>query len=195
MTLITRSSTLSAPQHSDKQALYLQISSKAVLTDSDRMAAMESRRDQLLQDKSHDPTKPTRKLVEPTICESCGATFRAGRWTWEPGPAEAARSTCSACQRIRDDYPAGFVTVRGSFTKAHRDEILAVIRHTENREKQDHPINRIIRIDDDEEGLVVRTTEPHLTQAIGKALRGAFKGTLKLSYEEDIVRVLWTRES
>jgi len=156
---------------------------------------MENRRDQLLREKSHDPTKPTRSLADPTVCQSCGATFRAGRWTWQPGPAEAPRSTYSACQRIRDDYPAGFVTICGSFTKTHRDEILAVIRHTEDREKSSHPINRIIRIDDDDKGFVVRTTEPHLTQAIGKALQRAFKGTLKLSYEEDIVRATWTRES
>jgi NMD protein affecting ribosome stability and mRNA decay len=156
---------------------------------------MKNRRDQLRQDDSHDPTKPTRKLADPTVCQTCGATFRAGRWTWQPGPTEAPRSTCSACQRIRDDYPAGFVTIGGAFTKAHRDEILAVIRHTENREKETHPINRIIRIDDDDKGFVVRTTETHLAQAIGKAIRGAFKGTLKLSYEEDIVRVDWTRES
>ncbi len=156
---------------------------------------MKDRRDELRHDESHDPTKPTQKLADPTACQSCGASFRAGRWTWQPGPAEAPRSTCSACQRIRDDYPAGFVTVRGSFTKAHRDEILAVINHTEDREKQSHPINRIIRIDDDGDGLIVRTTETHLPQAIGKALRGAFKGTLKLDYEEDIVRVVWERES
>jgi NMD protein affecting ribosome stability and mRNA decay len=156
---------------------------------------MKNRRDELRHEESHDPTKPRQKLIEPTVCQSCGATFRAGRWTWQSGPAEAPRSTCSACQRIKDDYPAGFVTVRGKFAKVHRDEILAVINHTEDREKQAHPINRIIRIDDDGDGFIVRTTETHLAQAIGKSLRGAFKGTLKLSFEEDIVRVVWERES
>ena len=156
---------------------------------------MEIRRDQLRKDESHDPTKPTQKLADPTVCRSCGATYRAGRWTWQLGPANAPQSICSACQRIRDDYAAGFVTIRGGFASDHRDEILTVVRHTEDREKDTHPINRIIDIADDEEGLVVRTTETHLAQAIGKALRGAFKGTLKLDYEEDIVRAAWERES
>lgn len=155
---------------------------------------MEKRRDLLLDNESHDPTKPTRKLADPTVCPECGATYHAGRWTWQTGPAEAPRSLCSACERIKDDYAAGFVSVRGQFTKDHRDEILNLIRNTEEREKEDHPIKRIMDIVDVEDGFVLRTTEVHLAQAIGKALHKAFTGHLELSYEEDIVRVDWVRE-
>jgi len=155
---------------------------------------MEKRRDLLLKDESNDPTKPTRKLADPTVCPECGATYHSGRWTWRTGPAEAPRSLCSACQRIKDDYAAGFVTVRGGFASEHRDEILNLIRNTEDREKEDHPIKRIMDIVEVEGGLDLRTTEVHLAQTIGKALHKAFKGNLELSYDEDIVRVAWERE-
>jgi NMD protein affecting ribosome stability and mRNA decay len=155
---------------------------------------MPKRRDQLLREKSHDPTKPTMKPPNPAVCPDCGATYIDGRWTWRPGPAEAPRQLCSACKRTRDNYPAGFVTIRGRFAFAHRDEIVRIARNTEAHEKEAHPINRIMSSSEDEEQLLFQTTEVHLAQAIGKAIRAAFKGELKLAYEEDIVRVDWHRD-
>jgi len=63
----------------------------------------------------HDPYKARAHLKDPTVCESCKATYREGRWTWTAGPADAPRVLCPACQRTRDRYPAGFVTLRGGF--------------------------------------------------------------------------------
>lgn len=155
---------------------------------------MQKRRDQFLKDASHDPTKPTKKMPDPTVCPDCGATYIDGRWTWRHGPAEAPRHPCSACQRIRDDYPAGFVTIEGRFAMSHRDEILRIANNAEAREKETHPINRIMRISEEDEKIVIRTTEIHLAQAIGKAIHRAFEGDLEISYDEDIVRVHWTRD-
>ena len=155
---------------------------------------MERRRDQLRHPQSNDPIRPSQKLVDPTVCPDCQATYHEGRWTWRPGPVDAPRHLCSACERIRDDYAAGFVRVRGRFALAHRDEILAIIRNTEARQKQEHPIHRLMDVVEDGADLFLRTTEPHLAQAIGHALEGAFKGKLVLDFEEDIVRILWERE-
>ena len=155
---------------------------------------MQERRDQMRADRSHDPTKSTRKLADPTVCPDCGASYHEGRWTWRPGPVDAPRRRCSACERIRDDYPAGFVTIGGRFAREHRDEILRLAQNTEEREKQDHPINRIIGFVEEDDTIVVRTTETHLAQAIGKALRSAYQGELELGFEEDVVRVRWWRD-
>ena len=156
---------------------------------------MQTRRDQLLRDESHDPTKPLLKMSDPTVCPDCGATYIDGRWTWRHGPAEAPRRLCSACQRIRNNYAAGFVTVSGSFARAHRDEIVQLVRNIEAREKKSHPIKRIMSLTETEDELVISTTEVHLAQAIGKALNGAFTGTLRFDFEEDIVRVDWRRDT
>ena len=156
---------------------------------------MQTRRDELRQSESHDPTKPLRKLTDPTVCPECGATYIEGRWTWRHGPVEARRELCSACQRTRDDYPAGFITVSGPFASAHRDEILRMIRNTESREKESHPIKRIIAIDERGDEINITTTDIRLAQSIGKALESAFKGRLEIDFEEDIVRVSWNRNS
>jgi len=84
--------------------------------------------------------------------------------------------------------------VRGEFAEHHRDEILLIARNVETREKNSHPINRIMNIVEEDKDLVIKTTESHLAQAIGKALHGALSGDLELSYQEDIVRVEWSRD-
>ena len=156
---------------------------------------MQQRRDQLRRDESHDPTKRTKKLPDPTVCPDCGATYRDGRWTWKHGPVEAPRHLCAACERVRDGYPAGFVTARGHFALGHRDEIIRIARNTEAAEKREHPIKRIMNTIEDPEGVVFETTELHLAQAIGRAIHGAFKGDLEVAFAEDIVRVNWSRDA
>ena len=68
------------------------------------------RRDRLLQEAVHDSYKNKGKLSEPTLCTECGAVFHAGRWQWLPKPQKAAQTCCPACHRIRDGFPAGYVS-------------------------------------------------------------------------------------
>jgi len=157
-------------------------------------SAMEARRDRLFRDKSHDPTRRERKLADPTVCPDCGATYTEGRWTWEPAPPAASQTLCSACERVRDDYPAGFITIAGDFVHKHREEILQLARNVEAREKAEHPIKRIMTISKESDPLQITTTDIHLAQGIGRALASAFKGDLEIDFEEDIVRVVWRRD-
>ena len=152
------------------------------------------RREQLLQEVVHATYTLPRKLAEPVRCPDCGAVYREGRWTWKNGgPANDAR--CPACQRIRDDFPAGFVSVSGEFFARHRDEILALVRGCEAAEKAGHPLERIMKVADDTGGVLVTTTGVHLARRIGDALEGAYKGTLEFHYnkEEQLLRVSWSR--
>lgn len=153
------------------------------------------RRDRLIQDHEHDPYRSRRKPAEPTCCTACGAVFRDGRWRWGAAPADAQRELCPACHRIRDGYPAGFVTLAGEFAKAHRDEILGLVRHVEEREKADHALQRIIASEPEADALVVTTTDPHLARAIGHAVYAAYGGELEVHYapEEALARVRWSR--
>lgn len=145
----------------------------------------------------HDPYRARVHLQDPTVCEGCGATYRKGRWSWEPGPTDAPRALCAACQRTRDRYPAGFVTLRGSFLAAHRDDILNLVRNVEARECREHPMNRVMEVEDraaDE--ILVTTTDMHLARAIGNAIHAAHKGELDTRYagEDSLLRVTWMRE-
>ena len=64
-------------------------------------------------DAIDDPYARRSKPGEPTVCSDCGAVFHAGRWQWGPAPGGSERALCAACQRIRDDYPAGVVSLAG----------------------------------------------------------------------------------
>jgi hypothetical protein len=84
----------------------------------------------------------------------------------------------------------------GEFVASHRDEILGLVRNEETRVKAEHPLARIIKIEDQAEapeGLVITTTDPHLARRMGEALHHAHHGTLTFRYEkdEDLIRVNW----
>jgi hypothetical protein len=137
------------------------------------------------------------KLPDVTVCGDCEAVFRGGRWRWAQvaHPSGTRREICPACRRIRDRYPAGEVTIRGEFARAHRDEVLARVRSIEFKEKKLRPLNRLMEIRDADDALVVTTTDVHLAHAIGTALFAAYRGTLHAPWAEegDLLRVSWER--
>jgi NMD protein affecting ribosome stability and mRNA decay len=142
-----------------------------------------------------DPYRLRSKPPEPAHCPTCQAVYNGGRWTWDRKPHDAYEHTCPACQRIRDQFPAGYVMIKGEFFAEHRDEIIALITSKEDREKADRPLQRIMAIEDVRDGLQVTTTDSHLARGIGEALHDAYKGDLKLRYsrDENLLRATWKR--
>lgn len=142
-----------------------------------------------------DPYKAGEKYSEPTVCSQCGAIYRDGRWGWSKLPAFGTERLCQACHRINDRFPAGILTLRGDFVQQHKAELVALARHQEEIEKTDHPLNRIIDIEETGEGIVINTTDIHLPHRIGEACKRAFDGALDVHYDEDayFVRADWSR--
>ena len=157
--------------------------------------ARQFRREHGIDTPLDDPYRATRKPPEPTRCPSCSASFQDGRWTWERAPADSHEQLCPACQRTEDNFPGGYVVIKGEYLKAHREEILAVINGKEKREKTEHPLQRIMEIKDVAGGLQIATTDSHMARGIGEALHNAFQGDLKIRYskDENLVRVAWKR--
>jgi len=155
----------------------------------------QPRRDRLIREHVHDPYKTRLKLPEPTVCPQCGAVFHEGRWHWAPRPEPAHEELCQACHRINDRYPAGELTIAGGFVPRHKDEILQLARHQEEQEKAEHPLHRIMEIEERDGAIVVRTTDIHLPRRIGEALHHAYRGDLDFHYDEEayFIRVRWTR--
>lgn len=151
------------------------------------------RRDQLLQEAVHDSYKTKGKLPDHTLCPDCGAVFHAGHWQWLAKPKEAHQAYCPACHRIRDHFPAGYVSLSGDFFAAHEQEILQMIRNHEVREKAEHPLQRIMDIEKTEHATMVTTTDIHLARGIGDALHHAYQGELEFHYnpEQNLLRVNW----
>jgi hypothetical protein len=155
----------------------------------------QSRRDRLIREHVHDPYATRLKLREPTVCPRCGAVFHEGRWRWAPRPSPVLEELCQACHRINDHSPAGELTISGDFATRHRHEILHLVRHQEEQEKSEHPLHRIMDIEELDGAIVVRTTDIHLPRRIGAALRHAYHGELAFHYEEGayFIRIWWTR--
>lgn len=153
------------------------------------------RRDRLIQEYEHDTYKNRGKLPEPTICKECGSVFQKGRWQWGARPVDAHETLCPACHRIQDRCPGGYLTLTGPFLAAHRDEILHRLRNVEDREKQQHPLRRIMAVEADGENLNVTTTDMQLARSLGEAVHDAYKGELDYRYTEEanILRVNWSR--
>ena len=151
--------------------------------------------DRLIHEHLHDPYRRRKKPHDPACCPQCSAVFQEGRWRWGAPPAGGHEELCPACQRQKDGLAAGNVILKGEFQESHRDEIIGLVKNEEAREKEEHPLNRIMKIEENGKMLVVQTTDIHLPRRIGVALHNAWGGELDLQYEEEeyFIRVTWQR--
>ena len=157
-----------------------------------RRIAGHAQEDQIL-----DPYQRQQKLEDDTVCTQCGAVYHKGRWQWGATPVNRHEALCPACRRINDKLPAGVVKLHGALGRQQREEILRLARHQEEAEKSEHPLTRIIKIDEDADGIVINTTDIHLPRRIGEAVKRAFHGSLNEDFDQGgyFVRVNWTAKS
>jgi hypothetical protein len=160
-----------------------------------RQAFRSGRHEQRFEGLEHDPYRAARKPAGPARCRGCGATYRQGRWSWEPAGESPRPAWCPACRRVREGVPAGYVRIEGDYQRLHRDDIVRRVRHCEAQEAQAHPLQRIIALQPEGEGLLVTTTDSHLARRIGEALVKSYKGSADYRYaaEENLLRVTWRR--
>lgn len=153
------------------------------------------RHDRLLQEEVHDAYKASAKLREPVYCPQCSAVYREGSWRWADIPKDAREEPCPACHRVNDHYPAGFVTLQGAFFMTHRSEIMSLVHHEAQRERLEHPLKRVMGVEDRDESALITTTDIHLARALGEAVHRAYQGELEFHYNpaENLLRVHWSR--
>ena len=157
----------------------------------------QPRRDRMYEEHVQDPYLKLGKLAEPTVCPECGAVYQTGRWQWVKQPEGAYANLCPACSRIHDHIPAGILSLHGDFFQQHKEEIFHLIKHTEEQEKAEHPLERIMNIEEtgDPEHTRISFTGIHLTRRTGEALRHAYQGSFDFTYSErdDVVHASWER--
>ncbi|RLA99834.1 MAG: ATPase [Deltaproteobacteria bacterium] len=154
------------------------------------------RRDRYIKEKDHDPYEEGKKYPEGTYCPECKAIFHDGRWVWPRGNLIRGEAhLCPACRRIRDNYPAGEVYLKGKYFKDHREELVNLIKNIVRDEEKNSPMKRLISIKG-RDSLVVTFTDDHLARRVGDAIYRAHKGKIDVKYSDEsrFVRIHWSRD-
>lgn len=153
------------------------------------------RKDRLVKEKEHDVYHSRTKLSDATLCSGCGAVFRKGRWVWGAPPQDAKETSCPACRRTAEGFAAGVIELQGVFFGEHHDEILNLVKNVEDKEKANHPLERIMSIEERSDRTVVSTTGIHVARGIGSALSSAYAGELSMRYldGENGIQIRWVR--
>lgn len=70
-----------------------------------------------------------------------------------------------------------------------------LVRNLETREKAEHPLKRIMSIENETDELMITTTDIYLARSIGEALQSAYKGELDYHFNDSeyLLRVRWQR--
>ncbi len=155
------------------------------------------RLDRLVKEKRHDPYESREKFPEPTICTECEAVFMDGRWNWlDKLPEKANKVLCPACRRIKENMPAGTISLTGQFLKTHGQEILNLVKNEEKAEKAAHPLERIMAIEKENGKIEILTTGIHLAKRIGESVRRSYQGEFDLRYGdgEKTIFISWHRD-
>lgn len=142
-----------------------------------------SRRDKMYQERFRGRFARGLKASE-CLCSGCGAHYQSGRWSWTPA-SPAARSThCPACQREAANLAAGTLEIPGDFFVSHREELTHLVENTAKLETQDHPLERLMAIEEQGDLASIRTTGVHLITRIAHALSRQFGGRLIAHVDE-----------
>lgn len=151
---------------------------------------------------ANDPYTPRFAPGETAVCTACHALYERRHWFLDEEAYFHAslqpathKVLCPACQKIRDGYAEGQVTLRASaFLTAHKDELRRIIQNEEARAKRDNPLERIIAITESDEGMLVTTTNEKLAQRIGRTLKSAHHGETTYRWSEPkFLTVEWQR--
>jgi NMD protein affecting ribosome stability and mRNA decay len=151
---------------------------------------------------ANDPYAPRVNPGETAICTECHALYERRHWFFDEEAyfyasmqPETRKVLCPACQKIRDRYAEGRVTLRsGAVLTAHKDDILRLIHNEEARAKGVNPLERIMEITETDDGVVITTTNEKLAQRIGRTLKNTYHGQTTYRWSEPkMLTVEWQR--
>ena len=140
---------------------------------------------------------------EAALCQECHALYQEKRWFFDAklyerlaGSAKVRQVVCPTCQKVKDRYVEGYLTLSGEFLVEHKDEIVTLLQKEAGKVGKRNVGDRIIRmVQEGDDKLVVETTTEKLAQHLGRAIYKAYKGDLSFQWGEPnrFVRVYWAR--
>lgn len=151
----------------------------------------------------HTDAHPPQKGLEGVpVCKECMAIYLNKRWySSEEGSPKLGADTvryevlCPACQRMRDNNPAGVATFTGDYLAEHESEILDAIKKVEKKVRTKNTLARIMEIRQEGKVLIVFTTDDKMAQKLGREIYKEHNGLLEFQWsrEDNFVRVNWRR--
>jgi NMD protein affecting ribosome stability and mRNA decay len=161
----------------------------------------------IIRKKAIDTAKdPYLQKISPSdmaVCKGCGAIYHNKRWSLDKklktrsAGKKKVEVLCPACQKIKEGFAEGFVTIKGEFFKKHREEIINLMRNKEQRAMYNNPLDRIIEIKEKKDSIEIATTTDKLAQRLGQVIQKAFNGEIEYKWSSDtkLTRVVWTRDA
>ncbi len=155
-------------------------------------------------DNAKDPYLAKVRPGDMATCNKCSAVYHDKRWSLSRKTVRMAalaqkkhtKVLCPACQKMKDGFAEGFVTLKGEFVKKNRDELISMIENREKRAIYYNPLSRIIDLKVKRSGAIeVTTTTDKFAQRLGQLIQKAYNGNVEYKWSADtkITRVLWTR--
>lgn len=132
-----------------------------------------------------------------SYCTECGIAYIDKNWKLDvDNSLKKNPIVCPACRKIKDNYFEGILYISGNFYKNHKDEIINLIKNEEHRQRLRTALPRIGKIEENEDGMVIYTTNDKLAYRLGKALFKAYKGDLSIKWSDNNIftRVYWERD-
>ena len=98
-------------------------------------------------------------------------------------------------EKLHDEFPAGFVSIEGSFAAKHREVLLNLVKTHALRAAGEHCLRRLMDTQDTPEGVLLTTPDTHRARELGSALHDAYGGKVSYSYADgqEMLRVHWKR--
>jgi NMD protein affecting ribosome stability and mRNA decay len=136
----------------------------------------------------------------PAVCSRCHAYLETDHWLYDERRSNALRdqpdvhlTLCPGCLRVERRLYEGEVIVHHDWSEVAKTDALNLIHNEEARARATNPSARIALMEDRDGELYILTTTQFLAERIGKELKKAFKGSLKVMPlpRERFTRVRW----
>jgi NMD protein affecting ribosome stability and mRNA decay len=138
--------------------------------------------------------------TEPSVCDRCGAVFRARVWRRDRPVSGAllARARwvrCPACEQSTSETGFGRVVIRGAYALAHEPTIRRRLANVASRAAWTQPERRISAVDRHGDVLEIITTSQKLAHRIVHELRKLYRGRASYAWSDDgTLFATWERE-
>ena len=131
-----------------------------------------------------------RGKLHPAVCTQCHATHWQGRWRWDPPPPDLVPVLCPACQRSRDGVAAHVIELSGALPPSW-NEVRGIVGNVERAETQQHPMERVMKIELRDDKVLVPVTGMHMARRIVAAIARRWRHHVRLTFTDAVTRVEW----